>query len=235
MGFAALASRAKSPSMAIVAGSDQGQIEAGASSLEGVEAVLLSIANLNQEAEALPRVVEAIADTPWGASIEAATKEDVERLKGLGCDFLVFGADAMPAVLTEQDIGKVLQVDTSLSDNLAWPIARLPIDAVLIRAEQWPLTVRLLLDYTRLVRLTGKPCMALLPEAAGSGDIEALWEAGICGIVTSDQQGLSQIKEAVQALPQGKRKAKKKRSATLPAITEVPAEVAEEEEEEEDI
>ena len=53
--------------------------------------------------------------------------------------------------------------------------------------------------------------------------------------MTSDQQGLSQIKEAVQALPQGKRKAKKKRSATLPAITEVPAEVAEEEEEEEDI
>ncbi len=233
LGFAALAARTKSPAMAIVAMLGQGQLGVGDQDLEGVDAVLFSGADLDQEAETLSRAIEAIANIPWGASVQTATKEGVEQLKGLGCDFIVFGVDEMPVTfLAEQDMGKVLEVDASLSDNLARPIARLPIDAVLIRAEQWPLTVRLLLDYGRLVGLTDKPCMALLPAAPGAGDIEALREAGICGVVTSEQQVLSQIREAVQALPQGRKK-KRKGSAILPAVAEWPTEVSEEEEEEE--
>lgn len=232
LGFAIRAALAQSPAMAIVVRASQGQLEVEAPGLEGVDAVLLSVPDPNREADDLSRFVPALADIPWGASLAAATGEGVERLKGLGCDFLTFSPDEMPVVILDQDMGKVLEVDTSLSDNLARSIARLPIDAVLLSSERWPLTVRLLLDYGRLASLSGRPCLAQLPAAATAGDIEALWEAGICGVVTSERQRLPQIKEAVQALPKTKRKPKRKRGVTLPLVSEASAEASEEEEEE---
>ena len=164
-----------------------------------------------------------------GVSVQTVTKDDVEQLIELGCDFLLFNANEVPAaILSETRIGKVMEVDPSLSDSLVRTIARLPIDAVFFSAEQEPLTVRQLMDYARLASLVGKPSLAALPSVLRSEDIEGLWQAGVRGLVlTLERQRLSQVKEIIQALPATKKKAEKGMDVMLPAV-ESPSEEEEE-------
>lgn len=231
MGFGTQASRVKSPAMAMVARLTQGEADIAALAVaQGIDGVLIPVADLAKEVEALSQITKAVGDIPWGALVRTITEEGVEELVELGCDFLVLGTDEVPApVLVGERLGKILKVETSLGDSLARAIARLPIDAVLLGAEEWPLTVRLLMDYGRLASLVGKPAMALLPSLLRKGDIEALWETGVRGVVLTSDQQLSQVKEAIQALPPTKKKAAEKLDVILPAVTEWPTEESEEE------
>lgn len=217
--------------MAIVARLTQGEADIAALAVaQGIDGVLIPVADLAKEVEALSQITKAVADIPWGALVRTITEEGIRQLVELGCDFLVLGTDEVPApVLVEEGLGKVLKVEPSLSDSLARAIARLPIDAVLLGAEDWPLTLRLLMDYRRLTSLVGKPCMALLPSVLRKGDIEALWETGVRGVVLTSNQQLSQVKEAIQALPPTKKKAAEKIDVILPVVAEWPTEESEEE------
>jgi hypothetical protein len=233
IGFGPQTAKSKTPAMAIVARLSPGEADMAALAGEGgADALLVSIDNLERVAKTLSRFTKAAGDTPWGVSVKAVTRDNVEQLIKLGCDFLIFNADEVPvAILGEERIGKVVEVDPSLSDGLARTIARLPIDAVFLSAEQQPLTLRQLMDCARLASLVGKPALAALPSVLHKEDIEGLWQAGIRGLVlTMEGQSLSQVKGIIQALPPTRKKAEKGMGVILPAV-ELPSEEEEEEEE----
>ncbi len=230
LGFGPQTSKAKSPAMAIVTRLSPGEPDVAAlTGEEGADALLVPIDDLERLAETLSQVSKAAGDIPFGISVEAVTKDDVEQLIELGCDFLLFNANEVAAaILSETRIGKVMEVDPSLSDSLARTIARLPIDAVFFSAEQGPLTVRQLMDYARLASLVGKPSLVALPSVLRREDIEGLWQAGVRGLVLPlEQQRLSQVKEIIQALPAIKKRAEKGMDVILPAV-ELPSEEEEE-------
>jgi len=221
IGFGPQTAKAKSPAMAIVTRLSPGEPDMAAlSGEEGADALLVSIDDLERGAETLSRVSQVAGDIPLGVSVKVVTKDDVEQLIELGCDFLLFNANEVPAaILSETRIGKVMEVDPSLSDSLARTIARLPIDAVFFSAEQQPLSVRQLMDYARLASLVGKPSLVALPAALRSEDIEGLWQAGVRGLVlTLERQELSQVREMIQALPPTKKRAEKGMDVLLPAV-----------------
>jgi len=221
IGFGPQTAKAKSPAMAIVTRLSPGEPDMAAlSGEEGADALLVSIDDLERGAETLSRVSQLAGDIPLGVSVKVVTKDDVEQLIQLGCDFLLFNANEVPAaILSETRIGKVMEVDPSLSDSLARTIARLPIDAVFFSAEQQPLSVRQLMDYARLASLVGKPSLVALPAALRSEDIEGLWQAGVRGLVlTLERQELSQVREMIQALPPTKKRAEKGMDVLLPAV-----------------
>ena len=230
IGFGPQTAKAKSPAMAIVTRLSPGEPDMAAlSGEEGADALLVPIDDLERGAETLSRVSQVAGDIPLGVSVKAVTKDDVEQLIELGCDFLLFNANEAPAaILSETRIGKVMEVDPSLSDSLARTIARLPVDAVFFSAEQQPLSVRQLMDYARLASLVGKPSLAALPAALRREDIEGLWQAGVRGLVlTPERQRLSQVKEMIQALPLTRKRAEKGMDVLLPAV-EWPSEEEEE-------
>jgi hypothetical protein len=198
--------------------------------VEGVDAMLLSIEELTQGIEVLSQLITAVGNIPVGVSVKIATREDMKRLTELGCDFIVFGANEVPAaILIEEGVGKVLEVDSSLNDSLIRTISRLPIDAVLLEIREQPLTVRHLMDYTRITSLTGKPSLATLPPGLRTDDLEGLWQAGIRGVVLDiEQQRLPQVKEAIQALKPAKGRMKRGIAPSLPIISEEMGEVEEE-------
>jgi len=221
IGFGPQTAKAKSPAMAIVTRLSPGEPDMAAlSGEEGADALLVSIDDLERGAETLSRVSQVAGDIPLGVSVKVVTKDDVEQLIELGCDFLLFNANEVPAaILSETRIGKVMEVDPSLSDSLARTIARLPIDAVFFSVEQQPLSVRQLMDYARLASLVGKPSLVALPAALRSEDIEGLWQAGVRGLVlTLERQELSQVREMIQALPPTKKRAEKGMDVLLPAV-----------------
>ncbi len=226
IGFAT--ARTKSPPMALVALLPQG--EAGLADLavkEGVDAVLFPKGNL--AGKALHQLSQSLGDIPWGVSVEAVTQEEVARLIEMGCDFLTFSGEVPAALLMEDRLGKMLELEPSLSDSLLRTVASLPIDAVLFgSADDFPLTVRRLMDYRRLANLVGKPSLLMLPSELGVGDLESLWEVGIRGVaVPMEGQRLSQVKEAIQSLPQ-RRRMRGEADVFLPSIA---AEGPDEEEE----
>ena len=237
IGFGAAANRVKASPMVIVASIPLGNTKLAALSAESeADAVLISAEHQKKE-DVLAQLGSVKIDIPWGTSLEKITKGEIGQLIEMGCDFVILDPAKTPAaVLNEERIGKVLQIDPSLSDNLARAINRLSVDAVLLSTagrSEAQITVHELMVYERLAALAGKHLLALVPPSLPMDDVESLWSLGVRGVVVdltakSPEQRLSQVKEAVQKLPARKKK-RDKINATLPmprewADTETPEE-----------
>jgi thiamine monophosphate synthase len=243
LGFGAAVTKGKSLPMVIVASVPLGNAKLAAIAAKaGADALLMTIKHQEKSEEALAKLSSAKTDIPWGVSLNAVTKEEVEQLIEMGCDFVVFAPDKTPAaVLGEERIGKVLQIDSSLSDSLAKAINRLSIDAVLlgpVSEDESPLTVYQLMIYERLAAGAGKYLLAAMPPGLPIDDIQSLWGLGVRGVVVDlavkdPEQRLSQVKEAIQKLPTTRKKTGERISASLPLPREGPVAAPPEEEEEE--
>jgi len=243
LGFGAAVTKGKSLPMVIVASVPLGNAKLAAIAAKaGADALLMTIKHQERSEEALAKLSSAKTDIPWGVSLNAVTKEEVEQLIEMGCDFVVFAPDKTPAaVLGEERIGKVLQIDPSLSDSLAKAINRLSIDAVLlgpVSEDESPLTVHQLMIYERLAAGAGKHLLAAMPPGLPIDDIQSLWGLGVRGVVVDlavkdPEQRLSQVKEAIQKLPTTRKKTGERISASLPLPREGPVAAPPEEEEEE--
>jgi hypothetical protein len=224
IGFGAAANREKASPMAIVASIPAGNAKLAAIAAEsGADAVLMTAEHQKRE-DVLAQLSSDKIDIAWGVFLNKITKGEVEQLIEIGCDFVILDpANTPAAVLNEERIGKVLQIDLSLNDNLARAINRLSVDAVLLNTagrNEAHITVHELMGYERLAAAAGKHLLAAVPPALPMDDIESLWSLGVRGVVVdltakNPEQRLSQVKEAVQKLPARKKK-KEKISATLP-------------------
>jgi hypothetical protein len=228
LGFGAAANRTKKSPMVIVASMPVGNAELAIIAVEsGADAVLMTAEHRKKD-EVFAQLRSARMDIPWGVFLDMATRRETEQLIEIGCDFVVLNPAKTPAaVLNEERIGKVLQIDPSLSDNLARSINRLSIDAVLLSTlgrTEAHITIQDLMAYERLAAAAGKHLLAAIPPALPIDDVESLWSLGVRGLVVdmttkNPELRLSQIKEAIQKLP-----ARKKRgdriSATLPLFRE---------------
>ena len=242
LGFGAAAARGKSLPMVIVASVPLGNAKLAAlAAKSGVDAVLMTVERQVKSDEALAKLSSTKTDIPWGVSLDAVTKVEVEQLIEMDCDFVVFAPDkTQAAVLGEEKIGKVLQIDPSLSDSLAKAINRLSIDAVLlgpVGEDESPLTVHQLMVYERLAAGAGKHLLAAVPPGLPINDIESLWGLGVRGVVVDlavkdPEQRLSQVREAIQKLPTTRKKSVEKISALLPLSRGVSEPPPEEEDEE---
>ena len=227
LGFGPVVTRTKISQMLTIASVPAGNAQLiTAATKEGADALLLTAENLGKDSKALAKMNRAKAEIPWGVSLEAVSKEDIEQLIELGCDYVIFSPARTPAaVLMEEGIGKVLRVDTSLPESLAKAINRLQVDAVLLNPvgmAEAVFTVHQLMVLERLAGSTGKYVLMTMPLGLSTSDIEILWGLGVRGLVvdmTGEQfeQRLSQVKEAIQKLPSTHKKSKEKFRATLPA------------------
>ncbi len=207
IGFRAAISARKNPSMLLIAIlSEEGVDAASLAAGEGIDGVLLPIIDASKEAQTIAQIKEAAGDIPWGAWVEGASKEGITELVEMGCDFLVFDAEKTPPdVLGEEKIGRVLRVEPSLPDSLAFTISQLPIDAVLID-EGATATVGWVMACQRLANLVRKPLIASAPSGLTEEDLKALRDAGVVAVVVKPEKGyrgedLSQIKRVIEALP----------------------------------
>jgi len=136
-------------------------------------------------------------------------------------------------------VGRVLQVEASLTEGLLRAVDELPIDAVLITGEQeegYFLTWHHLMVFQHFADLLTKPLLASVPLNVAANELLALWEAGVDGVVVGVGEVVGRLKELRQiidqlAFPQRKRG---KAKALLPHISGETGIVTEEEEEEEE-
>ena len=242
MGFGAAANRTIILPMLVIA-----SLPAGSAKPDEVvakadaDALVLTVDNWKKEKDTLARI-GGKTDVLWGVSSQVASREEIDQLAEMKCDFVIFTPEKTPAaVLGDERIGKVLQIDPSLDDSLARAVARLSVDAVLLSPpgkDQSPLTIHQLMVYERLAAGSGKHLLAALPPGSPADDLESWWSLGVRGVIvdmTSDHadEKMSQVKEAIRNLSTTKKKTGPKPSVVLPRIAQ-PSTVAPPEEDDDD-
>lgn len=244
LGFGAAASRQKALPMLIVARIPPG--DPGLASevvAAGAYSVMAPVADWKKEKQAVSDTVAEAKLESWGVLAQAPTVDCIRELQDMKCDFTVFEAENAPAsLLNEGDSALVMQLSPPLDDMLARAAGRLGIDAVLIAPDKdgaYPLSVRALMDYDRLVAAVGKHVLATVPPDMPLDNLGALWLLGVRGLVVEAPpkkmaDRTSELRGALEQLPLKRRKAGNKYSATLPGAPGTTSETVPDEEEDDD-
>jgi len=206
----------------------------------GADAGLLHLPKSSSVAKTLKEISQAISDIPWGGWLKNIDKGEIKQMAKTGCDFVVFPAANTPLALLQNDeTGKILKVEKSLSDGLLRTVNELPVDAVLIAAEQegeYFLTWHHLMLFQRFADLLTKPLLVSVPSNIIANELQALWEAGVDGVVIEVGAGqsadrLKRLRQVIDKLAFPSRHKRGKAEALLPYTGKEASIVAEEEEE----
>jgi hypothetical protein len=211
MGFKTAAKAPPKPRMLLVAALAEANIEGLADYTSGADAGMVIV----------PKTPPAKSAIPWGGWL----KDSGGKLAGAGFDFFVFPAETPLATLQDSKAGKILEVGTSLSEGLIKTTDDLPVDGVLIAGEKGKgksLSWRRLMLCRRCAELVSKPLLASVPATIGASELEALWAAGIVGVVveTPPKGRTAELRQTIDKLDFPPPSKQKKIEPLLPRIAE---------------
>jgi len=126
-----------------------------------------------------------LAKTILGNWLFKGEREEVEKSIKSGVDFVILPANG-EVLPSDKKLGKILQIESAISDVLLRTVNELPVDAVLISEDKengrgltW---IRLMLIH-RFSSLLNKPLLIeVLPDICET-DLQQIWEAGISGLL----------------------------------------------------
>jgi len=243
MGFRAASEVAKRPKMQIVAGVAESDIDSLADSVDGADSVMMSIPKAGLGIEALKEISKVLSGVPWGAWLGGIAKGKMKQMIENGCDYVVFpAADTSLGTPSGEEVGKILQIETSLSEGMLRTINQLPVDAVLVSTEQkgkYDLTWHQLMLFQRIANMVTKPLLVPIPANTAASELQVLWDAGVDGVVVETGAGkpaeeLRKLRKVIDGLTFPATRKHEKREAVLPRVDKDAEAVAEIEEEEEE-
>jgi hypothetical protein len=228
IGFRALQAESPRPKIQVVASLAQEDAEGLIDFVAGADAGLLCISKLKSAAEVLKKLTQAMPDFPWGVRLPEGQTE-VKSLTQSGCDFVIFSAANTPLTIFDNDrVGKILEIETSITESLLRATNRLPIDGVLFAREGKPnfLTWQHLMLFQRSADLLTKPMLVAVPAKLTAGELQALWEAGADGVVIEVTAGqsrdmLKELRKVINEMTFPLPRRREKPSPLLPRIAEV--------------
>ncbi len=226
MGFTVVQPVSPKPKLLLIASLTQVNIDSLADYVAGADGGLLHI-HQSSEAKALQEVSQAISDIPWGVWLRDSGQPEIKQIIKAGCDFVVFpAAKTSLAILQNEAVGRILEVEASLSDGLLRAIDELPVDAVLIAGElreDYFLTWHHLMLFQRFTNLLTKPLLVSIPLNVTANELQALWEAGVDGVIVEVEDGqpvggVSKLRQAIDKLAFPSQRKRRKTKALLPHI-----------------
>ncbi len=242
IGFRTTQSVSPKPKIQLVASLAQESVESLADYVTGADAGLLRISKLSSGTKTLQKISQAVSDIPWGGRLEGSGLGDIKQMTKAGCHFVVFPATTTPLAIPQNDeVGKILEVEASLSEGLLRAANELPMDAVLIAGEEregYFLTWQHLMLFRRFADLLTKPLLVSIPSKVTAGELQALWAAGVEGVVVEvtvgqPQDRLKELRQVIDKLAFPSPRKREKAEPLLPHISREPSIVTAEEEEEE--
>jgi len=238
MGFGANQLSSQKLKMLLVASLAQDEANKLSDYVVGADAGLLRISALDSGAKILQELTQTVPDIPWGGCLRDSQSE-IKEIVSAGCDFMVFPETNTPlALIQDAEIGKILEVESSLSADLLEAIDELPLDAILIGAkeeERQGLTWHHLILARRFADLSSKPLLVSIPSNVTASELQALRDAGVNGVIIQVDVGqpvgrLRELRQTIDKLTFPSRRKRRKAAALLPNIgNETNTEVTEEE------
>jgi len=240
MGFGRAQPVSEKPKILLIASLTKASVGGLTDYVAGADAGLLRIPKLSSRAKTLKEMSQAVPDIPWGGWLGNIDQGGIKQMAKAGCDFVVFPAANTPlAPLQNDKIGKILEVESSLNEGLLRAVNELSVDAVLIAAEQegeYFLTWHHLMLFQRFADLLTKPLLASIPPNVTVNELQALWGAGVDGVVIEVGAGqpadrLKKLRQVIDKLAFPSQRKRGRAEALLPHIGREASIVTEEEEE----
>ena len=167
----------------------------------------------------------------YGTWLTKGDAEEVEKSIKSGADFIILPANG-EVLPPDKKIGKILQIEASITDVLLRTVSELPVDAVLLTEEKengLGLTWKRLMLIQRFSSLLNKPLLIeVLPDVTDT-ELQAIWEAGVSGvIVTADAEQAAAIipnlRKVIDKLSFPAKRKREKSLAIVPHIENKPEE-----------
>jgi hypothetical protein len=205
----------------------------------GADAGILPVSESGSGAKSIKDVLQAVPDIPWGGWLKDAGSIEMPQLMKAGCDFVVFPATSAALTMLQDDgVGKILELEPSLSDGLLSAVNELPVDAVLINGGQGQfLTWHHLMRFQHCADVLTKPLLASIPLRVTGSELQAVWAAGVGGVVVGvgtepSAGGLAELRQAVDKLTLPSPRKRGKPAALVPKVDGRAATITGESEEE---
>lgn len=148
------------------------------------------------------------SEIPWGVNLSTASEKEISALKKAGCDFVVISDTKFPiTALTDKELGKLLAIDSSITEAHQRILEALPIDAFLLDFNQESSTPTLhdLMDLLALVIYIDKPIILKMRMPPDHGELEILRNSGIDGILlnleNTNHEEIGRVKKDILNLP----------------------------------
>ncbi len=227
MGFKSTQQVLPKPRMVLIADLAQVDVDGLADYVDGADAGVLQISDLIEGSKTLGKVRQVVTDIPWGGWLKDVGQGGMERIAEAGCDFVIFPpANSLLAILKDNKLSKILQVEASLSEGLLVAIERLPVDAVFIAGDQegeYFLTWNHLMLFQRFADLLSKPLLVSVPSNVTANELQTLWETGVEGVMVKVEVGqperrLKELRLVIDKLTFTSQRKRGKVEALLPYI-----------------
>lgn len=225
MGFKVAPAAPPKPRLLLIASLAGANIDGLAQRVAGVDGGLLDISRPGAGAETLQKVLKVVPDIPWGGWLKDGNEVVVKSLVKAGYDFVVFPLTTPLAALQDGEIGRMLQVEESLSESLVPVIDELPVDAVLVTGGQKErfLTWKHLMVFQYFAGLLSKPLLVSVASTVADSELQALWEVGVDGVVVEVEAAqpvarLGELRQLIDGLTLPAYRKPKKTEAILPYI-----------------
>ncbi len=227
MGFKA-ESVSEKPKILLIASLAQNSVDGLAKYVAGADAGLLHISDLSSGVKTLQEMRRIVSDIPWGGWLSDTDGGGIRQLVKIDSDFLVFpAANTSLAILQNDEAGKILEVEASLSEGLLRAISELPVDVVLIAGEQVEasfLTWHHLMIFQRFADLLAKPLLISVPPGVTASELQILWGVGVRGVivevgVNQPEGRLKELRQAIDKLTFPSKRRRGKPEALLPSIS----------------
>lgn len=230
------------PRLMFIARLSKNDIDIPSMQLTGPDAWLLTVKQ-DSEIKVIKEIARSIKDIPWGTMLESASRGGIKKAVEAGCDFIVFPPEMPLEVIEDEGLGKVLLVEASLEVSLLKTLDELPVDAIIITGEQAKgvaLTWRHLMLFRRFAGISNKPLLVSVPLAITGDGLQAIWEAGISGVIVeaAAEQPADEFKKlslVIDSLAPPSKRRRTKMRAIVPKLREETAPIADEEKEEDSL
>jgi len=176
----------------------------------------------------------------WGKWLSKGDAEEVEKATKAGVDFLILPVSG-EVIPQDKKIGKIIQIEASITDILLRTVSSLPVDAVLLSGEENGLafTWKRLMSVHRFSSLTGKPVLIEVLTDITEIELQEIWEAGVSGIiVTTDIEQVEDVtrnlRNVIDRLSFPSRRKREKSLAIVPRIEITPEEPKEDDGDDDD-
>ena len=152
----------------------------------------------------LSAVAESLGEQLWGVRLVQFSAAQANQLMEKGCDFIVFESmETEAAVLNKEDLGKIVTLGPDLGEEVIRSACELPVDGILFSPVRGTLTVGSLVNIQRVRGITDKPFIVEAPEGLSQGDLEALRNLGVNGLIVdlTPLDKIEEVKGMIDSLP----------------------------------
>jgi len=196
MGFSAVKAAAARPRMLLVASLKDNEIDSSGRQLKGADSLLVTAPDVTSGIKALGNISHSLANIPCGLRLDDVREKEIKELTAAGCDFVVLPANGASLIVSrDKELGKIIEMDPFITEGLLRTADELPLDAVLIgddAEKSNAITWARLMSFQRFNSAISKYLLAPVSAGVTATELQAVWAAGIDGIVVEMNQDVSQ-------------------------------------------